>query len=133
MKKSTNKNNLAKKLRTIADEEFYFGKKGYSPAGKALNEVADELSRQSSEGERLQAVYEVVSTLSHICGGRDCIGYRLPGDSATQYRCNLCSAMRKAMGIGSVSEEQCQHELHAPYCGRFSHLILVCKICGEPE
>ena len=32
-----------------------------------------------------------------------------------------------------VSEEQCQHEWYAPYSGRFSHLTLVCKLCGATE
>lgn len=66
-----------------------------------IRALISEVERLSCEVERLQAVYELISTLSHVCGGRECIGYRLPGDSATQYRCNLCSAMREAMGIGT--------------------------------
>ncbi len=60
---------------------------------------ADALEQAQAENQKLQAVYELVSTHSHACSGRDCIGYRLPLDSATLHRCNYCNAMREAMGI----------------------------------
>ncbi len=47
--------------------------------------------------EKLYAVYEVLAKHSHVCGGRDCIGYLVEGDSATQYRCSYCDEIHEAL------------------------------------
>jgi len=73
-----------------------------------IDHLRELVSTLTAENSRLQAVYDLVSMSTHVCSGRDCIGYRLPWDSATQHRCNYCSKMRKAMGIDSDSTRQVQ-------------------------
>ena len=62
-------------------------------------EIAAHLERQSSEGARHKAVYDIIVSRSHICGGRDCIGYLVRWDSATQMRCPSCVAIANALSV----------------------------------
>lgn len=49
---------LPQQLRDIANEEFYYGKKGYCPTGKTLNEAADMLLSQSAEIDGLRTLVD---------------------------------------------------------------------------
>jgi len=44
-------NELAKKLLAIANEEFYYGTKGYSTTGKILNEAVLQLTSPNTNAE----------------------------------------------------------------------------------
>jgi len=75
-----------------------------------------------------KAVYNVIISRSHICSGRDCIGYLVAWDSPTQRRCPSCQAIYDAIDPDHV--DQC------PKCGRnewgMPHLGGVkCQGCGH--
>ena len=75
-------------------------------------EAADEIERLSSEGKIMREAFEYIRENGPH------------GDECEEIAARV---------LASVSEEQCQHEWYAPYCGRFSHLTLVCKLCGATE
>ncbi len=87
----------------------------------ALQEANKEIERLSSKGELLRAMEKAARELYPWLGTT----------AADGVDPNLY--LRLQYALDAVSEEQCQHEWYAPYCGRFSHLTLVCKLCGATE
>jgi hypothetical protein len=109
---------LIDRLRAIADEEFYYGKKGYSEEGKVLRQAADENERLSCEGRKKDAVIEAFR-----CYHETKISMT-PRDMVEKNIANNYRRILEALtDLDSVSEEQCQH-LH-------KGTQVVCKSCGE--
>ena len=56
----------------------------------------------TTEGKIHKAVYYIIISRSHICSGRDCIGYLVEWNSATQLRCSSCQAICEALNPAQV-------------------------------
>ena len=67
-----------------------------------MKDMRKKVEILTTEGKIHKAVYDIIISRSHICSGRDCIGYLVEWNSATQLRCPSCQAICEALNPAQV-------------------------------
>ena len=85
--------------------------KKYTDARNGRNRSLIRLREALADNERLttensvgRILFDVLTHHTHVCGGRDCVGYMFEADSPTQWRCSYCQQIYDA--FSSVSSKQ---------------------------